>query len=152
MASSELIPRIKDAMKAAMRAKEKARLGIIRLMQAEFKRIEVDERIELDDARVLAVLDKMTKQRRDSAQQYLDANRQELADQETFEISVIAEFLPAALSEDELAAIIDKAIADSGAESMKDMGKAMGLIKPQVQGRADMGAVSQIIKAKLGQS
>lgn len=150
MATSELKQRINDAMKAAMRAKDKPRLGVIRLMQAEFKRIEVDERIELDDTRVLAILDKMTKQRRDSAKQYLDAGRQELADQESFEISVIEEFLPAALSEDELNSIIDQAIADSGAESIRDMGKAMGLIKPQVQGRADMGAVSQLIKAKLG--
>lgn len=136
-------------MKDAMRAKDKPRLGVIRLIQSEFKRIEVDERIELDDARVLTVLDKMNKQRRDSEQQYLDAGREELANQERFEISVIQEFLPAALSDEELATIIDQAIADSGAESMRDMGKAMGLIKPQVQGRADMGAVSQLLKSKL---
>jgi len=147
---SELKQRIQDAMKAAMRAKDKPRLGVIRLIQSEFKRIEVDERIELDDARVLAVLDKMCKQRRDSVQQYLDAGRQELADQESFEIDVIQEFLPAALTEAELTELIEKAIADSGAESMRDMGKVMGLLKPQVQGRADMGAVSQLIKAKLG--
>lgn len=147
---SELKQRIQDAMKAAMRAKDKQRLGVIRLIQSEFKRIEVDERIELDDTRVLAVLDKMSKQRRDSVQQYLDAGRQELADQENFEISVIQEFLPAALSEEELTELIDKAIADSGAESMRDMGKVMNLLKPQVQGRADMGAVSQLIKSKLG--
>lgn len=146
---SELKQRIKEAMKAAMRAKEKPRLGVIRLMQAEFKRIEVDERIELDNTRILAVLDKMNKQRRDSAQQFLDAGRQELADQENFEISVIQEFLPAALSDEELAAIVDQAIGDSGAESMRDMGKAMTLIKPQVQGRADMGAVSKLLKSKL---
>ena len=136
-------------MKDAMRAKDKPRLGVIRLMQSEFKRIEVDERIELDDARVLAVLDKMSKQRRDSEQQYRDAGRDELAEQESFEISIIQEFLPAALSDEELNGIIDQAIADSGAESMRDMGKAMALIKPQVQGRADMGAISQQLKAKL---
>ncbi len=146
---SELKQRIQQAMKDAMRAKDKPRLGVIRLMQSEFKRIEVDERIELDDARVLAILDKMCKQRRDSEQQYRDAGREELAAQESFEISVIQEFLPAALSDEELAAIIDQAIADSGAESMRDMGKVMAIIKPQVQGRADMGAVSQQLKARL---
>ncbi len=150
MASSEIILQIKDAMKAAMRAKEKQRLLVIRQMQAEFKRIEVDERIELDDARVLVVLDKMTKQRRDSAQQYTEAQRPELAEQENYEISVISDFLPAALSDDEIAAIIKRAIADSGASSMQEMGKVMGLVKPQVQGRADMGAISGLIKARLG--
>jgi len=149
MTTSALKQSINDAMKAAMRAREKERLGVIRLMQAEFKRIEVDERIDLDDARVLVVLDKMSKQRRDSAQQYIDAGRQELADQENFELTVIAEFLPEALSDEELAGIVSQAIADSGAESMRDMGKAMGLIKPQVQGRADMGAVSKLLKAQL---
>ncbi len=150
MATSALKQSINDAMKAAMRAREKERLGVIRLMQAEFKRIEVDERIELDDARVLVVLDKMSKQRRDSAQQFADAGRQELADQEVFELGIIAEFLPEQLSEEELIAIVDQAIADSGAESMRDMGKAMGLIKPQVQGRADMGHIGKLIKGKLG--
>jgi len=150
MATSALKQSITDAMKAAMRAREKERLGVIRLMLAEFKRIEVDERIELDDARVLTVLDKMSKQRRDSAQQFTDAGRQELADQENFELTIIAEYLPEQLSEEELIVIIDKAIADSGAESMRDMGKAMGLIKPQVQGRADMGLIGKMIKSKLG--
>ncbi len=150
MASSEIILQIKDAMKAAMRAKEKQRLQVIRQMQAEFKRIEVDERIELDDARVLVVLDKMTKQRRDSAQQYTEAQRPELAEQENYEISVISDFLPAALNDDEIAAIIERAITDSGASSMQEMGKVMGLVKPQVQGRADMGAISGLIKAQLG--
>jgi len=136
-------------MKAAMRARDKERLGVIRLMLAEFKRIEVDERIDLDEDRALAVLDKMSKQRRDSAQQFTDAGRDELAAQENFEIGVIAEFLPAQLSDEELSAIIAQAITDSGAESMRDMGKAMALIKPQVQGRADMGNISKLIKAKL---
>jgi uncharacterized protein YqeY len=149
MASSEIQARIKDAMKAAMRAKEKARLGVIRLIQAEFKRIEVDERIELDDARVLAILDKMTKQRRDSAKQYEEANRQDLADQEHFEIAILADFLPQALSDDEISALIDDAITSINANGMQDMGKVMGVLKPQLQGRADIGAVSKVIKAKL---
>ncbi len=141
---------IKDAMKAAMRAKEKERLGTIRMIQAEIKRIEVDERIEVDDERLLAVLDKMCKQRRDSITQFDDAGRTELADIERLEMSVIQEFLPAALTEEELDQIVSQAIADSGAESARDMGKVMGLVKPQVQGRADMGAISKLVKTKLG--
>ena len=141
---------IKDAMKAAMRAKAKERLGVIRMIQAEFKRIEVDERIELDDARVLAVLDKMSKQRRDSETQYRDADRADLADIEAFELTVIADFLPAALTDDEISALIDDAVAATSASSMQDMGKVMGILKPQTQGRADMGAISKLIKAKLG--
>lgn len=141
---------IKDAMKAAMRAKEKERLGVIRMIQAEFKRIEVDERIELDDARVLAVLDKMSKQRRDSETQYRDADRADLADVEAFELTVIADFLPTALTDDEIAKLIDDAVAATGAAGMQDMGKVMGILKPQTQGRADMGAISKLIKAKLG--
>ena len=149
MAKSELQTRIHEAMKVAMKAKDKPRLGTIRLIQAEFKRIEVDERIELDDARVLAVLDKMVKQRRDSIKQYLDANRQELADQEEFEIGIISEFLPQPLTEDEILTLIDEAISSTGAAGMQDMGKVMGILKPQFQGRADMGAASQLIKSKL---
>jgi len=149
MAKSELQNRIHDEMKAAMRAKDKPRLGIIRLIQSEFKRIEVDERIDLDEARVLAVLDKMVKQRRDSAKQYEDADRQELADQEHFEITIITEFLPQALTEEEIATLIDDAVNATSASGMQDMGKVMGILKPQLQGRADMGAVSKLIKAKL---
>lgn len=149
MAKSEIQSRIHDEMKAAMRAKDKPRLGVIRLIQSEFKRIEVDERIELDDARVLAVLDKMVKQRRDSVKQYEAAERQDLADQEHFEISIITEYLPQALSDDEVANLIDDAIAATGASGMQDMGKVMGTLKPQLQGRADMGAASKIIKDKL---
>ncbi|GAB1264776.1 GatB/YqeY domain-containing protein [Aurantivibrio infirmus] len=149
MADHPLKASLTEAMKTAMRAKDKERLGVIRLMLAECKRIEVDERIELPDERVLAILDKMLKQRRDSVTQYEAAGRQELADQEHFEIGVIQEFLPAALSEQELAELVTKAIADSGAESARDMGKVMAIIKPQVQGRADVGAVSQLVKAKL---
>lgn len=138
-----------EEMKAAMKAKDKERLGVIRLILSECKRVEVDERIELSDERVLTILDKMVKQRRDSAKQYQDAGRDELAAQENFEISVIREFLPEPLSEAELVAIIDRAIKDSGAASPQDMGKVMAAVKPQIQGRADMGAVSQLVRQKL---
>ncbi len=140
---------INDAMKAAMRAKDKSRLNAIRLIQADIKRIEVDERIEIDDARVLSILDKMVKQRRDSITQYESAGRQELADVEIAEINVIQDFLPAALTDQEIAAIVKSAIDQVGASSMADMGKVMGIIKPQIQGRADAGAVSGLIKAAL---
>lgn len=136
-------------MKDAMRAKDKVRLSAIRLIQAEFKRIEVDERIEIDDARALAVLDKMVKQRRDSISQYEAAGRQELADVEIAEIAVIQDFLPTALSDEEISAMIQAAIEQTGATSMADMGKVMGIIKPQIQGRADAGAVSGLVKASL---
>jgi uncharacterized protein YqeY len=147
--SSAIKDSIHSEMKLAMKAKDKPRLGVIRLMQSEFKRIEVDERIELDDARVLAVLDKMVKQRRDSAKQYEDAGRRELAEQETFEIGVISEFLPQPLSDDEIAALIDEAISSTGASSMQGMGQVMGILKPKLQGRADMGKVSGLVKSKL---
>ena len=137
-------------VKTAMKARDKDRVAALRLMMAEFKRVEVDERIELDDERVLQILDKMTKQRKDSHQQYVDAGRDDLADKEALEMSIISEFLPAQLSEDELAQIVDAAVAEIGASSMQDMGKVMGIVKPQVQGRADMGAVSGLVKAKLG--
>jgi uncharacterized protein YqeY len=150
MADSALKQRLTEDMKAAMRAKDKQRLGVIRLALSAIKQLEVDERIELDDTRVLAVIDKMVKQRRDSAQQFTDADRPELADQENYEIGVLQEYLPAALDEAELDELITRAIADSGASSMKEMGKVMGILKPQVQGRADMGSVSQRIKALLG--
>lgn len=140
---------IKSAMKDAMKAREKERLAVIRLIQAEFKRVEVDERIELDDERVIAILDKMCKQRRDSVSQYEAAGRDELAAQETYEIGVIQAFLPAQLSPEEIDALIDDAIANTGAESMKDMGKVMGILRGPMQGRADMAQVSQQIKAKL---
>lgn len=149
MSQDSLKAQIKDAMKAAMKAKEKQRLSTIRLIQSEIKRIEVDERIEIDDARLLAVLDKMCKQRRDSIQQYDDAGRSELADIERAEIVVIQEFLPAQLSEAEIKTLISDAISDSGAESMKDMGKVMAILKPQLQGKADMGEVSKLLKASL---
>ena len=141
---------LKDDMKAAMKGGEKARLAVIRLINAAIKQREVDERIELDDTQVLAVLDKMVKQRRDSIKQYTDAGRTDLADVEQAEVEIIQTYLPAALSEDEIAAIIDQAIAETGASSMADMGKVMGVVKPQVQGRADVGAVSGLVKSKLG--
>ena len=132
-----------------MRAREKETLATIRLIQAEFKRVEVDERIEIDDARALAIMDKMVKQRRDSASQYRDANRPELADVEDAEIAIIQTFLPAQLSAEEIDALIDEALADIDAEGMAAMGTLMGKLKPQLQGRADMGKVSQRVKAKL---
>ncbi len=140
---------LSDAMKEAMRAKEKQRLGTIRLIQAEIKRLEVDERIELDDSRVLAVLDKMVKQRRDSISQFSAAGRQELADIEQAEIAVIQTFLPQPLSDEEIAALIADAIAQSGASSMQQMGAVMAIVKPLIQGRADAGAVSGMVKRAL---
>lgn len=140
---------IKVAMKDAMKSRDKERLGIIRLIQSEFKRIEVDERIELDESRVLAVLDKMVKQRRDSHKQYADAGRDDLATQEAFEIDVIQAFMPEQLSDDELDALIDAAIAAAGGSGMQAMGAVMGQLKPQLAGKADMGAVSQKVKARL---
>lgn len=147
--ASETQAAIKADMKEAMKSRDKERLATIRLMQAEFKRVEVDERIELDEARVLAILDKMVKQRRDSQQQFLDAGREELAAQEASEIDVIQSYLPEQLSDDELDSLIDAAIAAAGGEGMQAMGAVMGQLKPQLQGRADMGAVSQKVKARL---
>ncbi|MEC9409393.1 MAG: GatB/YqeY domain-containing protein [Pseudomonadota bacterium] len=140
---------VKDAVKAAMRAKEKERLSALRLITAEFKKVEVDERIEVDDARALQILDKMCKQRRDSIKQYQDAGRDELAAVEQAEIDVISEFLPEAISDEELSQMVSDAIAQSGAAGMQDMGKVMGILKPKVQGRADMGKVSQMVKSQF---
>lgn len=147
MSEVTLKARVKTEMKEAMRAKNKQRLGTIRLIQAEIKRIEVDERIEIDDDRLLVILDKMSKQRRDSIKQFTDAGRTELADIEAAEIVVIQEFLPEQLSDEELIELVASAISSSGALSMKDMGKVMGILKPQLQGRADMTEVSKKIKA-----
>jgi len=149
MSDESLKATITAAMKAAMKARDKERLGTIRRIQSEVKRIEVDERIEIDDARALAVLDKMVKQRRDSADQYQKAGRDELAAQENFEIGVIQEFLPAQLSEAELITMVDAAIAASGASGMQAMGAVMAELKPRLQGRADIGAVSQLVKSRL---
>jgi uncharacterized protein YqeY len=140
---------IQNDMKAAMRSGDKARLGVIRLITSAIKQREVDERISLDDSAVMAILEKMIKQRRDSITQFQAGGRPELAEIETAEIAILQAYLPAALAEAELDAIIDAAVAESGASSVKDMGKVMGLVKPKVQGRADMGAVSGKIKAKL---
>jgi len=142
--------KITNDMKDAMRAGDKARLSVIRLILAAIKQREVDERIILDDTQVLTVLDKMLKQRRDSVTQFEKGNRQDLADQESFEIKLIQSYLPAQLSEAELDQLVTDAIKTSAAASIKDMGKVMGLLKPRVQGRADMGAVSARIKTKLG--
>ena len=149
MSDSPLKQKFTEAMKDAMRAKDKPRLGTIRLALSEIKRVEVDERIDPDDGRIIGILDKMVKQRRESIKQFETAQRAELVAQEAMEIGILQEFLPQALSETELEAIIQKALVDSGAADMKDMGKVMGLVKPQVVGRADMGAVSQTIKATL---
>ena len=139
-----------EAMKTAMRAQDKARLGVIRLILAAIKQQEVDTRQEQDDVAVLAVLDKMVKQRRESIRQYTEAGRLELAEQEQFEINVIQEYLPQALSDEEVAALVAEAVAATGAASVKDMGKVMAWVKPKAQGRADMGKVSSLIKSSLG--
>ncbi|MES9826856.1 MAG: GatB/YqeY domain-containing protein [Candidatus Thiodiazotropha sp.] len=140
---------ILDDVKAAMKAKEKSRLGTLRLITAAIKQREVDERTELDDIQVLAILEKMIKQRRDSIKQYESAGRQELAEQEKSEIAIIETYMPAGLSDDEISAMVDNAIAETNASGMRDMGKVMGLLKPQMQGRADMGKVSGLVKQKL---
>ncbi len=140
---------IGEATTAALRARDKTRLGALRLINAEIKRIEVDERCEIDDARVLAILDKMIKQRADSERQYRQAGRDDLADQEAFEIDVIREFMPAALTAEEVGALVDAAIAEAGADSMRQMGQVMALLRPRVQGRADMGAVSALVRSRL---
>ena len=147
--TESLVATIKAAMKAAMKARAKTRLSTIRLIQAEFKRVEVDERIEIDDPRALAIMDKMVKQRRDSVTQFQNAGRDELAAIELAEIAVIQKFLPQQLSEAEIVVIIDEALAGIDATGMAAMGPLMGVIKPKLQGRADMGAVSKIVKAKL---
>ncbi len=147
--ASQLKQRIQEDVTAAMRARDKPRLSALRLVTAAIKQLEVDSRTELDDPDVLTVLEKMLKQRRDSLQQYTDAGRQDLADQESYEIAVIEAYMPEALPAEELARLIDAAIAETGATSMRDMGKVMGLLKSRVQGRADLGAVSGTVKQKL---
>jgi uncharacterized protein len=140
---------LKDQQKLAMLAREKARLGAIRLLMAEIKQREVDSRIELNDEDILAVVTKMVKQRRDSISQFEAAGRQDLADKESAEIVVLQEFLPQQLTADEIAALIEQAIAESGAAVMADMGKVMAVLKPKIQGRADVGAVSAQVKTRL---
>lgn len=148
--SSALKQRITDDVKQAMRAKDKERLGTLRLITAAIKQKEVDERIELDDNAVLAVLDKMAKQYRDSIQQYRDAGRDDLVEKESRELNIVTEYLPEQLNDTDLEALIKNAIEETGATGMADMGKIMGVLKPKVQGRADMGAVSAKVKALLG--
>jgi len=149
MADHPLKARITEAMKDAMKARAKERLAAIRLILTEFKKIEVDERIDVDDTRALGVMEKMIKQRRESIKQYAAGNRPELAAVEQAEIDVIQEFMPQALGEAEVAAIIADAIKQSGATAMKDMGAVMNLARPQLAGRADMGLVSQLVKKQL---
>ena len=145
-----LLERIKDDMKQAMRDHAKARLSTIRLILAAVKQIEVDQRITLEDTDVLAIIDKMVKQRRDSIEQFDKAGRDDLSNKEKFEIEVIQEYLPQQLTESEITNLITEAISSTGAESMRDMGKVMGILKPKMQGRADMGSVSGLIKKQLG--
>lgn len=142
--------RISEDMKSAMRAKDSARLGAIRLLQSAIKQREVDERIELSDDQVIEAIEKMLKQRRDSIAAYESANRQDLADVEKFEVAVLQEYLPQAFTEDEVNAIIEQVVADTGAAGIKDMSKVMAAVKPLVVGRADMAKISGLIKARLG--
>ena len=146
---SPLKKSLNEAMKDAMRAKEKFRLGVIRMTLAEIKRVEVDERVDVDDTRCLAIIDKMAKQRRDAANQFVDGGRQDLADNELAEVEVLKEFLPAQLTDDEIISLIDDAIATTGASSPQGMGQVMGQSKSQVQGRADMQVISRLVKERL---
>ena len=149
MSDSNLKQQLTDAMKAAMKSGDKKRLGVIRLVLSAIKQVEVDERTELGDDRVLAVLDKMVKQRRESISQYKSAGRDDLVEQEEYEVNILKDYLPEALTEEEIDQLIASAIEKTSASSIKDMGKVMGILKPQMQGRADMGAVSGKIKARL---
>ncbi|MDJ0862536.1 MAG: GatB/YqeY domain-containing protein [Gammaproteobacteria bacterium] len=151
--SDALKQRIVEDMKAAMRARDKERLAAIRLITAALKQVEVDERVaSIDDVRTLAVLQKMLKQRRDSIAQYTKANRQDLADREAYEVAIIESYMPEPLGDAELEQLIEAALGDTGAESMRDMGKVMAKLKDRVQGRADMGAVSAKVKNRLASS
>lgn len=147
--TSPIAAKVSAETKQAMRARAKERLGVLRMVSSEFKRIEIDERIELDDARCINILTKMSKQRNDALTQYEDAGRQDLADVERFELSVIQEFLPLPLSQSEIDAIVDDAISATEASSMAQMGAVMAKIKPQIEGRADLGAVSKQLRDRL---
>ncbi|RYU69979.1 GatB/YqeY domain-containing protein [Aliivibrio finisterrensis] len=144
-----LIEQLKDEQKLAMKAKDKLRLGTIRLALSEIKQREIDGHTTLSDDDIIAVLTKMVKQRRDSVSQFSAAGRDDLAEKESAEITVLEDFMPQALTDEEVAELLDKAITESGAEGMQDMGKVMGVLKPQIQGRADMGKVSQLVRSKL---
>ena len=151
MADLTLKQQIQEAMKAAMRAQDKETLNAVRLMLAAIKQIEVDERIEVDDARALIILDKMLKQRRDSISQFSAANRQDLVQKEEFEVKVIQSFMPQPLSQDDIALLLTEALGETGAASVRDMGKVMAWLKPKVQGRTDLGALGALIKARLSE-
>ncbi|GDY28290.1 MULTISPECIES: GatB/YqeY domain-containing protein [unclassified Agarivorans] len=140
---------LQDEQKAAMRAKDKLRLGTLRMLLAAVKQVEIDERITLDDDQILSIVVKQVKQRKDAAEQFSAAERQDLADKELAEIDILETFLPKALNEQEVASLIEDAIAKSGAAGMQDMGKVMGILKPQVTGRADMGAISTAVRKQL---
>lgn len=142
--------RVQNDMREALKAGDRERLKVLRMLLAAIKQIEIDERRDVDDARVLSVLEKMVKQRRDSVRQFREGGRGDLADQERAEIAVLEEYLPEPLSEEELTALIDRTIAECGAGSVRDMGRVMGRLKPQVQGRADMSAVGARVKERLG--
>ena len=149
MASSALKDKLVSDMKSTMKSGDKSRLAVIRLILSAIKQVEVDERIELDDARVTAVIDKMSKQRRESIAQFEKAKRDDLVAIEQAELEILQDYLPEALSDAEVADLIEQAIASTGATEMKQMGQVMGMLKPQLQGRADMGKVSQLIKSRL---
>ena len=149
--SESLKVRLQNDVKDAMRARAKQTLGTLRLIMAELKRREVDERIELSDQDVMLILEKMVKQRRDSLSQYLAADRQDLADQEQFELDLIAQYLPEPLSDEAVLALIEEAIEAAGAREMSKMGQIMGWVKDRAQGRADMAKVGQLVKAQLSQ-
>jgi len=147
--SSDTKLQIEAEVKNAMRARDKQRLGVLRLIMSEFKRVEVDERIELEDSRVLVILDKMLKQRKDSLSQFEAAGRDDLVAQESFELDILREFMPQQLSTEEVKSIVEAVISELGATSIKDMGKIMGILKPRVQGRADMAEIGSLVKASL---
>jgi len=149
MTASPLKQRINEDVKSAMRGREKQRLAVLRLILAALKQREVDERIELDDSQIVTILDKMAKQRREAIAQYQQANRPELEEQESFELLLIQDYMPAPLSESEIEQLLETAISEATATSMKDMGKVMGILKPRVQGRTDMTALSKRIKLRL---
>jgi len=147
---SELKQQISEDVKSAMRSKDKARLAVLRLIQAALKQQEVDERIELDDTQVLVILNKLAKRHRDSIEQFEQAGRSDLVEKERFELQVVQSYLPQQLGEEEISRSIQSVISESGASSMKDMGKVMGLLKPRLEGRADMSKISALVKAQLG--
>lgn len=149
MSESIIKQHLNDAMKLAMRAQDKQRLGVIRLIQAAFKQVEVDERVVITDELALQIMSKMVKQRRDSIKQFADANRDDLVAVEEYELTVLSDFLPAAMSTEEIKSCVTAAISETGASSVKDMGKVMEVLKPKLQGRADMGEVGKLIKTLL---